>query len=52
MGWVVLSYCIGAVAFYRYLIATSQEDPAETGSLSKESYDQKQDRGQAHGKAA
>lgn len=29
LGWVVLSYCIGAVAFYRFIIATSEEDPGD-----------------------
>lgn len=52
LWWVVLGYCVGAVAFYRYLIATSQEDPADMGGSPKESYDQMQDRGQTHSKAA
>ena len=29
LGWVVLSYCIGAIAFYRFIIATSEEDPGD-----------------------
>ena len=50
--WVLICYCIGAVAFYRMIVATAVEEPGDTGIFGSETAENLRDTEGIHGRAA